>query len=180
MEVTLITAFLAALIGFGSSANGQATKATRPAQLESSQNAVDQQPSFTIALSTSQQEIKVGGEVKIRYVITNASNHQLVLGVPGARRDYSVKLDVRDSEGKEPSLGKESAESKMREAGIMNLPTADARAIFLDPGKSAEYEVVVSKMHDLLKPGKYTIKVSKYDTWSKTEVYSNTVIENLK
>ncbi|MFB3915521.1 MAG: hypothetical protein ACE14M_02250 [Terriglobales bacterium] len=120
---------------------------------------------FTLVISTPEETIKAGSQVRLDYVLTNGSQELLI---DNALTKYDIQ--VRDSQGNLAPLTLSGRElrRKMGQGGgprITLQPGDDVRGPF----------AYIEKIYDLTRPGTYTIQVARFDDDSKVLVKSNTI-----
>jgi hypothetical protein len=135
-------------------------------------------PPFSVALRPPVGPIKAGDQVVLTAVTTNTSDHEVRFARSFAPReevsDYDI--DIKDSEGQTPPLTE--AYSRLREHPTARWGSYSTYALL--PGKSFEEELIVTKLYDLNRPGKYTVSVLRgqrptWQTQGKAAVRSNTI-----
>lgn len=122
--------------------------------------------SFTLSISTTEDIINVGSEVFVALEVTNTSDRLSFY-------DPSItKLDpqVRDSQGNTAPLTQAGRDlRRIYGAG-------GSHAFGINPGDTMSGgRIIVSKIYDMTRPGKYTIQVSRVDEESKVIVKSNII-----
>jgi hypothetical protein len=149
----------------------QSSSARVPAQSASSP--------FSLKISTTSQIIRAGSSVNVNILVTNVSNHEIVIRYPYMEGfPVSWLLEVKSAEGAVPpptAYGKElKAGSKIVNGRAVPL-TGSNFSLSLRKGERLKVRLPVGDIYDLSRPGTYTIRVSHYDTETKDEVRSNTV-----
>jgi len=110
------------------------------------------QPAFSITIGMEKPSLKAGSDVWIKITLTNTSDHDIDCSsayVNGVDRRY--QYDVRDNTGL--SMQKKTEHPELV-PGSIQLCT-------LKPGESTTEESRISWLHDLSRPGKYTVQVSR-------------------
>src|SRR5579863_6639159 len=137
---------------------------------------------FSIKISTEHSNVAVGTEVRIRIVLTNMSDHKILLerSVGNNEGEVSNNLDIFCSDGKSAPKTKHymrlRGEFVERDQHGIGRPSfiGGMYGEFVEPGKNFEDNIIVNHNYDLSQPGKYTIQVSRFDpAYSKTWVKSN-------
>jgi len=124
-----------------------------------------EQPPCTITISTPENSIKAGLEVKLDIATKNVSDRTIYLVFSTVGRN--MKIDVRDNEGNPASetpygLEIHGTDPKRRPfAG-----TAFSTRVPLKPGETFEEKLVLSKEYDLSKSGRYSVRVQRSDVLS--------------
>ncbi len=135
------------------------------------QGAQTVRPPFSLTIS-AKTAIQEGSDVKIRIALTNTSTRKLSVlhekaNEIGERVGFS--LDVRDANNIQVSLTAYGKAYYNHELALVGAPYyADVR-----PGQTLEDWIVVSKLYDLSKPGKYKIQVQRTDEDTSVVVKSN-------
>jgi len=120
-------------------------------------------PPFSLTLSSSEKVIKAGSEARLEIVLKNTSNHEFSITKSNAedRAESHYRIDVRDSKGR-PVPDTEYAHTVWN---LNSKPTT--QFVFsevvhtLKPGESLTDVVVITKLYELSRPGKYTIRISR-------------------
>lgn len=135
----------------------------------------EQQP-FSLTISAEHDSVKRGSEVFVQIKVTNTSNQQISLAkapgnLPQAESEYSI--DVRDSGGREAPLTDYGR--KIKEKKIIVSMSRDS--LHIEPGESQNDGVIVTKLYDLSRPGKYSVRVAREipPRWGGGIVQSNTI-----
>jgi hypothetical protein len=130
---------------------------------------------FSITISTPQAVVKGGTEVKVNILLKNTSGHELAVAkalgeVHGEISGYRV--DVWDSNGRRLRRTKYGATV---EGDTDVLGPFSLRTKILQPDTTLNDSLIISKLYDLSKPGKYTIQVYRVDHENKSVVKSNLI-----
>ena len=138
------------------------------------------QPVTTLNISTVQESVKVGSPVRIRVILKNISDHDIVVGREVGGMD--CRIDVRDAHGK---LVADTKLGYFRNGHVANLDlsrispqdlTGNAYYGTLRPGETSKWELDASKLYDIKQPGSYSIQVDRRDPEDlSTFVKSNTI-----
>lgn len=121
---------------------------------------------FTLSIASPQDTIKAGSEVSLLPEVLNTSDHVIVFDPIPSKLD----IWVRDSQGNLAPLTRKGQEFRK------HSDETGGGALQMRPGDTAYLgEVMVDKLYDLTRPGKYTIQVSRVDDATKTWVKSNTI-----
>jgi hypothetical protein len=111
----------------------------------------DQTP-FSLTVNAEKPEVKAGSEVWVHIQMTNNSDHDIdcsTFYVSGT--DLRFHYDVHDSHG---NPAKKKVEHPELVPGSIQLCT-------LKPGESVTRESRITRVHDLSRPDKYAIQVSR-------------------
>ena len=131
------------------------------------------QASFSIAISVSPDEVRVGSDVPVRITLRNVSNRQIVFGHrPGVNNpEFSYAIEVRNAKGQmveETAYGREATDARRRQE-------EDRTVDYVQPGGSSVQTAHLAKLVSLSRPGWYTVRVSRKDAGSGEVVRSNEV-----
>jgi dipeptidyl aminopeptidase/acylaminoacyl peptidase len=126
---------------------------------------------FSIAVSVTQDEMRVGSDIAARITLKNLSDHQIVFGHrPGANHpEFSYEIEVKNAKGQrveETAYGRETRDPKRRQE--------ESRTVdYVQPGGSSVQTADITKLVSLSRPGWYTVRVSRKDSGSGEIVRSN-------
>jgi uncharacterized protein (DUF58 family) len=129
---------------------------------------------FSLNISAKDDTVPAGSTVKVEIVLTNTSNRVIYIiheKAPDAGEQAGFTLDVRNADGSVVAFTRYGQKFFNHEAVFLGAPAPFA----LKPGNPLKDEIVVSKLFDLSKPGKYSIQVKRLDDSSSTEVSSNII-----
>jgi hypothetical protein len=129
--------------------------------------------SFAIAISVSQDEVRVGSDVPVKITLRNVSNRQIVFGHrPGANNpEFSFEIAVKNGKGQvveETAYGREASDARRRQE-------EDRTVEYVQPGGGAVQTAHLAKLVSLSRPGWYTVRVSRKDSASREVIRSNEV-----
>jgi hypothetical protein len=149
--------------------------------LSSLATAFGAEPELSLKLSVAQGVARVGAEVRIKIVLTNMTDHEILIGrynhPDGPEFEY--RFDVRDSQNREVPLTKYGrALNGTPDSGDERHDCGDCSSFVetVEPHQTTYDEIVISKIYDLSKPGKYIIQVSRQQAEaSHMIVKSNTI-----
>jgi hypothetical protein len=143
------------------------------------QNPKSTQSPFSVSLRAVQEVVKSGSEVRLEAIIMNTSGHEIIVSnfLPGGRPDTSghgFKITIRDQNSVEPRLTKLG---RFLINGEVGEDEEIGKVVFrhLQPGERLAYDIVISNLFDLNRPGKYTIQVERIVDATRTYVKSNTI-----
>jgi hypothetical protein len=112
-------------------------------------------PSFTLAISTSATEFRVGSRVSIEVIMKNISKHTIDHSDwYSDAGEMSYSYDVRDEDSNQ-------AEKIVHQHPELDTPSHYFGAI--PPGGSITSKLRISRIFKFDRPGKYTIQVSRHD-----------------
>jgi hypothetical protein len=120
----------------------------------------DTNPLFSVTLHPPTAPIKSGADVRLRVTVTNISDHSVRFGrTPGItpEEELSYHIEIRDAPGKVPPLT--PFFHRLREDPGSSWGSYTTYS--LEPGKSFDDELVITKLYVLTQPGRYTIWVAR-------------------
>ncbi len=127
---------------------------------------------FSLAVSMPRNEVRVGADIPVSLAMKNVSDHQVLFGhKPGRENgEFSFDVEVKDAAGRvvpETTYGREAKDAGSRRE--------EARTVdYLQPGVTTVQVVHLRKIVSL-KPGRYTVQVSRMDSLIDVVVRSNVV-----
>lgn len=140
--------------------------------------------SFTITISSPQNTWKAGSDVVVSISLINTSNQRIFFRkAPGqAFGERFMDVEATDDQGKSlprtkyyHGLRTEDGDGNRRQPTEELAIGGSVSKKFLKPGETLQDGIVVSKLFDLSRAGKYTIRVQRRDEGSKSLVMSNTI-----
>ncbi len=127
-------------------------------------------PRFSFAITGEKSSVKTGAQVWVDAVITNNSDHDLLIYKAVSegmdQGGWVYRVDVGNAKGVIPP---ETQYAKNIGAG------GSGGYIPLHAGETVTHRVNVSKLYDLSQPGTYTIQLRRFDEETKTFVLSNKI-----
>ncbi len=135
-------------------------------------------PKLTIVVSADKSEIPLDSEIEISITITNSSEEPLTLsfGHHGRMPD-GYQFDLQDDQGK--VVARFGPRYKQLSNGNMfrlpDRPAGSMRWGELKPGKSMVDHATISDDYKFDHPGKYTIQVSRKESWMSSPICSNII-----
>jgi hypothetical protein len=140
--------------------------------------ASSQKQALWLDVSAVQEIVKSGSPVKVKATLTNKSNQDIPLFfLSGEDGGGSFTVDVRrDEDGK---LARETRLGNVRNGHAdpltMTPGETNRSGVWFDlkPAKPLTIEVNISKLYDLISPGKYVVRIEAYDPGTNQEVKSN-------
>jgi hypothetical protein len=141
-------------------------------------------PPFSITLSSPHDTWKVGSAVTVKIALTNTSDQAVLIRKSFAQDAGEVFMDVevKDDQGNQPPRTKYYR--RLRQEGGYDsemspdeefLVSRSVKKIFLKPGETIEVGIVVNRLFDLDRPGKYSVRVQQRGEGAKSAVASNTI-----
>jgi hypothetical protein len=139
------------------------------------------EPEVSLTVSVSQTTFKAGSEIAAKIVLWNKSTQAIPVAVdfyPGAEADY--RAEVLGSDGKpapRTEYGRKFALGGFNSSvGNAVLGPLGSKALFDEPdGDKITSTMVINKLFDLSKPGKYSVQVSREVGKANTLVKSNII-----
>lgn len=130
------------------------------------------EPRFSLTISTPRATVKNGSEVRLKIVLKNISDVRIPVlkAVGDAQGEFNYDVDIRDGQGKLLPDTKYGKAIKNGEGHVFS----EFKSV-LEPGESAEDEIVLTRLYDLSRLGTHTIQVQRWDVGSKTKVKSNKI-----
>jgi hypothetical protein len=115
-----------------------------------------------LTIRANQSDFKVGEEIRIEIDFKNTSDHQFLAApeIPTAETSYKAYVrDDKDNLAPETRLGRRLRTGKddRGQDALNTVTTGPLR--YLQPGESIKEGIVLNKLYDLSKPGKYTVQV---------------------
>lgn len=119
------------------------------------------EPNFSLTISTPDQVVKSGAEVKLKVAFANNTAQPLhyATGAPGRNGGPGFDIDIHDSQGKRIS---ETPYGLKIQGKARHRPFAGSVfAATVQPGDTVELEVLLSREYDISEPGKYTVQATE-------------------
>ncbi len=138
-------------------------------------------PEYSLTIGAGSGTFKRGTDVKIQIVLANLTDHQISIARLNDTNgpEFEYVFDVRESDRRSVPLTRYGRASHgTPDAGDVRQGCGDCSGFSEDvaPHEKITDEISVTKIHDLSKPGKYTVQVSRFnDDGLKTLVKSNTI-----
>ncbi len=136
-------------------------------------------PKFTLTIRAYQSEVTLGSQFGIAITIRNISDESLSFRFArhGAVADGD-QYEVRDENGKRVARFGEERTAQLPNGGTWHIPAGPVGPSgvgWIRPGESTEEGSMISDDYNFDHPGKYTIQVSRKESWSPTPIYSNII-----
>jgi hypothetical protein len=134
-------------------------------------------PAISVKISAASDIFKVGSELRIKILITNRTDHEMLLGRPAGKpgqAEFLNLIDVRDEKGNAVAKTEYYRQISGEEVAIGGI-SVSVSSTHVRPGESVEEEAILNKLYNLDKAGKYTIQTQRDDPDSKALVKSNTI-----
>ena len=112
---------------------------------------------FSVTMHPPEAPVRIGAEVRMSVTTRNTSNHEIRFARGFGDQELDFQIEVRDPQGKTPAMTESYRNFKEH-------PTSRGGSYstyVLEPGKSFDDELVVTKLYVLAVPGKYTISVTR-------------------
>jgi hypothetical protein len=131
---------------------------------------------FSVTLQPPTGSVKAGSEVRVKVTTTNTSDHEIRFARGFGEEEFDFEVEVRDAQGNTPPLTESYRDLKEHPT----LRWGSYSTYVLEPSKSFEDGLMVTKLYVLTRPGKYTISVTRgqrpmWETMGKGGVKSNIV-----
>jgi len=127
---------------------------------------------MSVTISGPAEAVKVGSQVKIKVVLKNISSHELGISKAVGPGEFDYELDIRDDKGIKVAHTKYGRDISPEEGGGISDNTI---IVPLPPGGTETNTITISKIHDMSRPGRYTVQVRRYEGDSKSWINSNTI-----
>lgn len=111
------------------------------------------EPPISLSIRPAQETTKRGSDVTINVTLTNPTNHAVSFTDRNSACDYAV--DVHDS------AGLPAPQTEYKRTLNCGTKLADGRNIIvtLKPGESRQEQLIITRVCDLGRPGKYSVRV---------------------
>lgn len=148
-------------------------------QLQAATQPKVKNPTISVTITAISDVVKLGSEVRIKVTVTNKSDRDKWLGTSSGKSQGEVLnlVDVRDEQGNAPTRTKYHRVLRGENAGDhpQEVMKRDVVGSLTKPGESVTEEIILNKLYDLNKSGKYEIQVEHEDPETKALVKSNTI-----
>jgi dipeptidyl aminopeptidase/acylaminoacyl peptidase len=131
--------------------------------------------SFQIEISAPSDEVQVGADARIVIALSNISDREILFAHrPGTNNpEFSYRIDVRNAAGRELEETAYAREARVRQQ-------TNGRSVdYVQPGMSSVQTAHLTRLVNLSRPGRYTVRVSRVDPATHAVVRSNEVTLNL-
>jgi hypothetical protein len=155
-------------------------------------NSCAEASSFLITISTAANVVKAGSDIRIDISIKNISDREIDLSrsVRTDLGEWFTDVEVLDEKGNaipetkyyRALRGKDTYDDEPRRDGKFSpkvQQTFGLSGYSVKPGDNLRDGVVLNKLVDMTRPGKYTVKVRRRDEATKAWVASNAIILTL-
>jgi hypothetical protein len=127
--------------------------------------------SFSLVIDTADKNVKAGSEIQIDIVLTNASDHRVVVVKSGPNAEISGNLIVmRGSSGRVPPFTKQGRATLGREEGMVGSSVQAS----LEPGQGTREQAWLHQLFELA-PDTYTVFVERKDRDTGAVARSNSI-----
>jgi hypothetical protein len=139
---------------------------------------------FSIMITAAPEVVKSGSEVRIDIVYTNVSDHEIELvWVYGAVGEFFNRVEIQDDRGLAVASTKYGHDLPGRDVaprgpGPYYVSRGSMGSLWfkrMPPGKTLQDAIILTKLHDLSRSGRYTVQVERFDETTKTFVKSNKI-----
>ncbi|MGB9408823.1 MAG: hypothetical protein WCA89_14900 [Terracidiphilus sp.] len=136
-------------------------------------------PKFTLTIKAYHSEVTLGSQFGIAITIRNISDKSLSFRFArhGAMADGD-QYDVRENNGKQVARYGEQRTVQHPNGETWHIPAGPVGPSgvgWIRPGESTEEASMISDDYNFDHPGKYTIQVSRKESWSPSPIYSNII-----
>ena len=164
----LVTTFTLTF-GFPSESRGQAASSGAASK-----------PSFTLSVTASDNDIKIGAAVQVDVTMKNISSQTIEVWRNALGQEGLVyEMNVTDERGAAPLDTKFGKDIKgLKDPAFLTPDTPIHMSggwVTLKPGETLTDRLNISKLYNLAQPGKFAIQVRRFDDESKTFVKSNSI-----
>jgi outer membrane biosynthesis protein TonB len=135
----------------------------------------DGHASFQIEISAPSDEVQVGGDARIVITLSNTSDREILFSHrPGTNNpEFSYRIEVRNAAGREVEETAYAREARQRQQ-------TEGRSVdYVQPGMSSVQTAHLTRLVNLSRPGRYTVRVSRVDPATRAVVKSNEVTLNV-
>lgn len=120
--------------------------------------------------------VKAGSELRVKVTTTNTSDHEIRFARGFGEQEFDFDIEVRDEKGQTPPLTETYRQLKEHPSSRWGSYST----YVLEPGKSFDDDLVVTKLYKITQPGKYNISVTRgqrpmWQTLGKGGATSNSV-----
>src|SRR5271165_4183531 len=142
------------------------------------------QPPFSIAIGSPQQTWRIGSEVTVTVILTNTSRETVLFRKSFAQDEGELFMDVEVKDDRGNPLPRTKYYRLLRQDYSSDFPRqpdeefiagGSVHKYFLKPAETLKDQIVVSRLFDLSRVGKYTIRVQRRDQGTKSLVTSNSI-----
>jgi hypothetical protein len=138
------------------------------------------QPVVTLNVSAVQPSVKVGSPVRVKVVLQNISDHDII--VSREVRGLDCRVDVRDAEGRlapDTKLGY-LWNGHVSNPDLSRLSSQELTGSLISGsvkrGETLTWELDASKFYEIKQPGKYSIQVERKDPENHSLMVKSNVI----
>ena len=114
-------------------------------------------PSYSVTLQAPTAPVRAGSEVRVRATTTNTFDHEIRFAKGFGEEEFDFEIEVRDEKGQVPPLTQPYSELKEHPASRRGSYST----YVLEPGKSFDTDLVVTKLYKITQPDKYTVTVTR-------------------
>jgi hypothetical protein len=173
MGITRSFLMFAIIVGLGK-AGGQAAGSA----LLGTQSTQPSKPRFSLTISTPKNVVTSGSDVIVKIVLTNTTDKPIYIYYsmskdPG-ELDYS--MTVRNEKGELAPQTEHGRKVKGYDSTPPIAMSINEIAVSVEPGQTTGGQINVTKLHNLSQPGKYTIRIERWDQENKAWAESNTLV----
>lgn len=126
-------------------------------------NAKSNSAPYSITIAAPQNPVKAGSEVAVDIVVTNTSDHEIVVSRSNAEKRAELSgytVEVWDQKQRLTPESEYGLELKGQGTPAGPVVTVNSDLLFtVQPGKQLKDTLIVSKLRDMSRPGTYTVQV---------------------
>jgi hypothetical protein len=134
----------------------------------------------SVTVSAPIIEVKTGSELKVRIELTNLTDKDLVMELDkGSRGEFDYTIHVLGKDGQEPpetrylrAVKGEDTFDPVSQTELIVVGSNGFRTV--KPGETLAHAIDLNRLY-LLKPGKYTVQVERFEGGTKTHAKSNKI-----
>ena len=169
--------FTAVVLTFGTML-GSATRSN--ANPQRPPDTTDTRQSFSVTLGAPTPKVKAGSPVQLNVVVKNISGHDIQLWRNAQGQEgFVYKIEIKDEKGVTPPDTKFGRDLKGLEDPRLITPDTPLKGsggwIPVKAGETLTDSIDVSRLHEVVKPGKYNLKVRRFDDESGAFIESNEI-----
>jgi hypothetical protein len=140
----------------------------------------DAKQSFSVTISALTPKVKAGSPVQLNAVVKNISNHDIQLWRNAQGQEgFVYKIEIKDEKEVTPPDTKFGRNLKGLEDPHLITPDTPLKGsggwIPVKAGETLTDPINVSRLHEVVNPGKYTLLVRRFDDGSGTFIESNKI-----
>jgi hypothetical protein len=131
-------------------------------------------PTFSLAISTQQDTVKIGSAIAVLATKTNRSGHKWIVSDCQDNPVYNYKYNVFDANGNIPPRTEMGRNVEQLQVGHCPIGFIVGGTVVEDGRPSKPDEIIISDLF-AFSPGRYTVQFEEQDVEIQTIVKSNTI-----